>query len=71
MLDIASNRIKKIENISHLTELQEFWVSTGWSCSLKCLCNSERNPSDGEHWEGGVHICLGVNSAHAGDQLRS
>lgn len=27
MLDIASNRIKKIENISHLTELQEFWVS--------------------------------------------
>lgn len=29
MLDIASNRIKKIENISHLTELQEFWVSAG------------------------------------------
>lgn len=27
MLDIASNRIKKIENVSHLTELQEFWVS--------------------------------------------
>lgn len=25
-LDIAANRIKKIENISHLTELQEFWV---------------------------------------------
>lgn len=34
MLDIASNRIKKIENVSHLTELQEFWVSLtpplGW-----------------------------------------
>lgn len=27
MLDIAANRIKKIENITHLTELQEFWVS--------------------------------------------
>lgn len=27
MLDIASNRIKKIENISHLTELQEFWMN--------------------------------------------
>lgn len=26
-LDIAANRIKMIENISHLTELQEFWVS--------------------------------------------
>lgn len=26
MLDIASNRIKKIENVGHLTELQEFWV---------------------------------------------
>lgn len=25
-LDIAANRIKKIENISHLTDLQEFWV---------------------------------------------
>lgn len=36
MLDIASNRIKKIENISHLTELQEFWVSLtrcDWRCS--------------------------------------
>ncbi|XP_068014821.1 protein phosphatase 1 regulatory subunit 7-like [Melanerpes formicivorus] len=27
MLDIASNRIKRIENISHLTELQEFWMN--------------------------------------------
>ncbi|XP_034637232.1 protein phosphatase 1 regulatory subunit 7 isoform X2 [Trachemys scripta elegans] len=27
MLDIASNRIKKIENVSHLTELQEFWMN--------------------------------------------
>jgi len=42
MLDIASNRIKKIENISHLTELQEFWVSAGWSCSLKYLGSSGR-----------------------------
>lgn len=32
MLDVASNRIKRIENISHLTELQEFWVSMGWNC---------------------------------------
>lgn len=53
MLDIASNRIKKIENISHLTELQEFWVSTGQSCSPKCLYNSEGNPSDGQH----VDLC--------------
>lgn len=36
MLDIAANRIKKIENISHLTELQEFWVSRGQSCSPEC-----------------------------------
>lgn len=28
-LDIAANRIKRIENISHLTDLQEFWVSRG------------------------------------------
>lgn len=27
-LDIAANRVKKIENINHLTELQEFWVCT-------------------------------------------
>ncbi|XP_060049604.1 protein phosphatase 1 regulatory subunit 7 isoform X2 [Erinaceus europaeus] len=27
MLDIAANRIRKIENISHLTELQEFWMN--------------------------------------------
>lgn len=65
MLDIASNRIKKIENISHLTELQEFWVSAGWSCSLKYLYTGGRNPSDGE---GGVLVCLGVNSC-SGDQL--
>uniref|UniRef100_A0A672QY31 Protein phosphatase 1 regulatory subunit 7 n=1 Tax=Sinocyclocheilus grahami TaxID=75366 RepID=A0A672QY31_SINGR len=26
-LDIAANRIKKIENISHLTELKEFWMN--------------------------------------------
>lgn len=51
MLDIAANRIKKIENISHLTELQEFWVSTGQSCSPKCLCHSEGNPSDGQHMD--------------------
>lgn len=49
MLDIAANRIKKIENISHLTELQEFWVSTGQSCSPKC--HSEGNPSDGQHMD--------------------
>lgn len=66
MLDIAANRIKKIENISHLTELQEFWVSTEQSCSPKCLCHSEGNPSDGQYRE---HVCLGVNSASSGDQL--
>lgn len=63
MLDIAANRIKKIENISHLTELQEFWVSTGQSCFPKCLYHSEGNPSDGQH------VCLGVNSSGSGDQL--
>ena len=25
-LDMACNRIKKIENVDHLTELEEFWV---------------------------------------------
>ena len=41
MLDIASNRIKKIENVSHLTELQEFWVSgmhTGLTLLLQMCC---------------------------------
>lgn len=31
-LDIAANRIKKIENVSHLTDLQEFWVRTILGC---------------------------------------
>ena len=26
-LDVAGNRIKKLENISHLRNLEEFWVS--------------------------------------------
>lgn len=25
-LDIAGNKIRKIENVAHLSELQEFWV---------------------------------------------
>ena len=25
-LDLASNRISKIQNVGHLTDLQEFWV---------------------------------------------
>ena len=25
-LDLASNRITKIENVSHLVKLEEFWV---------------------------------------------
>ena len=25
-LDIAGNKVKRIENISHLKELKEFWV---------------------------------------------
>lgn len=54
MLDIACNRIKKIENISHLTELQEFWVSTGWSCSPKYPYNSEETPSDEQHVDMGA-----------------
>lgn len=32
-LDIAANRVKKIENINHLTELQEFWV---WRVCVTC-----------------------------------
>ncbi|KAG7272484.1 hypothetical protein CRUP_005956 [Coryphaenoides rupestris] len=54
-LDIAANRVKKIENISHLTELQEFWMNDNqienWS-DLDDLKNAktletvylERNP---------------------------
>lgn len=34
-LDIAANRIKKIENVSHLTELQEFWVWTIYGLEQK------------------------------------
>lgn len=26
-IDLAKNQIKKIENVGHLTELEEFWVS--------------------------------------------
>lgn len=43
MLDIASNRIKKIENVSHLTELQEFWVSL-----------TPLSRMDGGAWSGGT-----------------
>lgn len=35
-LDIAANRIKRIENISHLTELQEFWVSKSHLDIISC-----------------------------------
>ena len=27
-LDVSNNFIKRIENVSHLTKLVEFWVST-------------------------------------------
>ena len=27
VLDVGANRISKIENISHLVHLEEFWVS--------------------------------------------
>jgi Leucine-rich repeat (LRR) protein len=36
-LDVGNNMIEKIENMSHLTKLQEFWVcfsSLGWSRTL-------------------------------------
>lgn len=38
-LDIAANRVKKIENISHLTDLQEFWVQIicGVKQELNCI----------------------------------
>lgn len=36
-LDIAANRVKKIENISHLTELQEFWVWILCEVETKCF----------------------------------
>ena len=26
-LDLAGNRIKRIENVKHLTKIEEFWVS--------------------------------------------
>lgn len=35
-LDIAANRVKKIENISHLTDLQEFWVRIVGNVRLEC-----------------------------------
>nr|XP_036278258.1 protein phosphatase 1 regulatory subunit 7 isoform X3 [Pipistrellus kuhlii] len=38
MLDIAANRIKKIENVSHLTELLEFWSV----CVFVCVLPDER-----------------------------
>lgn len=38
-LDIAANRIKKIENINHLTELQEFWVSVMFQADKDGKCD--------------------------------
>lgn len=38
-LDIAANRIKKIENINHLTELQEFWVSVLFQADKDGKCD--------------------------------
>lgn len=37
-LDIAANRIKRIENVGHLTELQEFWVCDIYLLTEMCSC---------------------------------
>lgn len=41
-LDIAANRIKRIENISHLTELQEFWVRVMCEEFIMIVLNSSK-----------------------------
>lgn len=41
-LDIAANRIKRIENISHLTELQEFWVRVMCEEFIMIILNSSK-----------------------------
>jgi len=33
-LDLANNRITRIRNVSHLTKLEEFWVSILTRCTL-------------------------------------
>ena len=37
MLDIGNNMIEKIENISHLKNLEEFWVSLSLAGSLPSI----------------------------------
>jgi len=37
-LDVASNRIKAVENISHLVKLEEFWVSVLCHLSASQTC---------------------------------
>ena len=36
-LDVAGNKIKKIENLSHLSELEEFWVKKHLTVVLKAI----------------------------------
>ena len=42
-LDVGNNMIEEIENISHLSKLEEFWVSHSWisdrtACAMLIPC---------------------------------
>lgn len=42
-LDLAKNRIKKIENVNHLKNMQEFWINDNQINDWKCLDNLKDN----------------------------
>lgn len=42
-LDLAKNRIKKIENVSHLKDMTEFWINDNQVGDWKCLDNLKHN----------------------------
>ena len=48
MLDISNNRISKLENVSHLKNLEEFWASTNGFADFRDV---ERELKDKEKLE--------------------
>ena len=48
VLDITSNKISKIENVSHLTNLTELWVRRARTHFTEALSNESNQASDNE-----------------------
>ena len=40
-LDVAGNRIKRLQNLSHLVLMEEFWVSAPCLCDFSLFLNAD------------------------------